>query len=142
LIRVANYRHNVAMKVLKEEIVFNCSAQNLWIILSDVSRCDWVPSVEKIIIEGDCRIFEMDGIGSVTERILINDDKNMILQYSAIKSKMPLKHHLATMEISPISEKSCNLKWITEIDPEIFAEAVHHGMLISIDGIKRVLEGQ
>tara|TARA_B100001250_G_scaffold384557_1_gene379487 strand:+ start:4867 stop:5256 length:390 start_codon:yes stop_codon:yes gene_type:complete len=128
------------MKVLKEEIVFNCSAQNLWIILSDISRCDWVPSVEKINITGDCRVFEMEGMGSVTERILINDDKDMILQYSAIKTRTPLNHHLATMKISPVDENRCNLTWITEIDPEMFSKAIHHGMLISIDGIKRVLE--
>ena len=27
----------------------------------------------------------------------------------------------------------------TEIDPEIFADAIHQGMLISIEGIKKVL---
>ena len=36
------------MKVLKEEMILNCSAKELWNILSDVSRCDWVPSVEKL----------------------------------------------------------------------------------------------
>ena len=53
------------MKVLKEEMILNCSARELWSILSDVSRCDWVPSVEEISIEGDCRVFEMDGMGTV-----------------------------------------------------------------------------
>ena len=62
------------MKVLKEEITFNCSAENLWSILSDVTRCDWVPSVSEIKIEGDCRLFEMDGMGVVKEKILKNED--------------------------------------------------------------------
>ena len=127
------------MKVLKEEVVLSCSADSLWIILSDISRCDWVPSVKEINVEGDCRLFEMEGMGMVTEKILINDHKNMILQYSAIKTRTPINHHLATMKILPINESSCNLTWITEIDPEIFSEAVHQGMLISIEGIKRVI---
>ena len=36
------------MKVLKEEMILKCSAKKLWSILSDVSRCDWVPSVKKL----------------------------------------------------------------------------------------------
>tara|TARA_B100000902_G_scaffold134888_1_gene133270 strand:- start:1328 stop:1717 length:390 start_codon:yes stop_codon:yes gene_type:complete len=128
------------MKVLKEEVVLNCSADSLWNILSDISRCDWVPSVKEINVEGDCRFFEMEGMGTIKEKILINDHENMILQYSAIKTRTPINHHLATMKILPIDEISCNLTWITEIDPEIFSEAVHQGMLTSIEGIKGVIE--
>lgn len=128
------------MKVLKEEVLLNCSADSLWSIVSDISRCDWVPSVKEINVEGDCRFFEMEGMGTIKEKILINDHENMILQYSAIKTRTPINHHLATMKILPIDEISCNLTWITEIDPEIFSEAVHQGMLISIEGIKGVIE--
>ena len=44
------------MKVLKEEAVFNSSASNLWEILSDVTRCDWIDTVENIEMDGDCRV--------------------------------------------------------------------------------------
>jgi len=128
------------MKVLKEEMIFNCSAEKLWGILSDVSRCDWVPSVDKIRLEEDCRIFEMEGMGTVKEKILLNDDDEMKLQYSAIETRTPIKHHLATMQISAIDKNSCNFSWETEIDPEIFADAIHHGMLISIEGIKNIIK--
>ena len=126
------------MKVLKEEMILNCSAKELWNILSDVSRCDWVPSVEKIWIEGDCRVFEMGGMGVIKEKIILNDDNNMRLQYSAIETATPINHHLASMCVSEIDEETCNFSWVTEIDPEIFADAIHHGMMISIDGIKKV----
>ena len=128
------------MKVLKEEITFNCNAENLWSILSDVTRCDWVPSVSEIKIEGDCRLFEMDGMGVVKEKILKNDSDNKLLQYSAVETRTPINHHLATMNVQFINDESCKLIWTTEIDPEIFAEAIHHGMLISIEGIKQVLK--
>ena len=39
------------MKTLKEEARFNCSAHELWVILSDVGRCDWVPTIDKIALE-------------------------------------------------------------------------------------------
>jgi hypothetical protein len=107
--------------------------------LSDISRCDWVPTIEKITLEGDCRVFEMEGMGSVKEKILLLDNESMTLQYSAIETRTPLQHHLATMKITSIDEDTCQLDWTTEIDPEIFADAIHQGMLISIDGIKAVI---
>jgi hypothetical protein len=129
------------MKTLKEEPIFNCSAENLWSILSDISRCDWVPTIDEIYLEGDCRIFEMEGMGLVKERILLLDNESMKLKYSAVETKMPIKH-LATMQVSKINETSCRLAWSTEIDPEIFAEAIHQGMLISIEGIKTVIAAE
>ena len=61
------------MKTLKEEVKFNCSADELWAILSDIGRCDWVPTIEKIVLEGDLRHFEMTGMGQITEKIIKQD---------------------------------------------------------------------
>ena len=126
------------MKILMEKIALECSASHLWSILSDVTRCDWVPTVEEIRLEGDCRVFEMEGMGAVKERILLLDNELMKLQYSAVETRTPIEH-LATMQISEIDNENCQLEWTTEIDPEIFAEAIHQGMLVSIEGIKAVI---
>jgi hypothetical protein len=107
--------------------------------LSDVGRCDWVPTIEKITLNGDCRLFEMEGIGTITEKILLKDNDQMILQYSAIETPAPIEHHLATMKIIPEDDFKCYLEWTTEIEPEIFADSIHQGMLVSIEGIKKVL---
>ena len=61
------------MKTITESVDFNCEAKTLWDILSDASRCDWVPTVNEIKLEEDCRIFEMQGMGKVKEKILINE---------------------------------------------------------------------
>ena len=127
------------MKILKEEVRFDCSADELWAILSDVGRCDWVPAIEKIELEDDLRHFEMTGMGQITEKILKQDDASMTLQYSAIKTPAPIEHHLATMQIASLNEQECMLSWTTEISPDIFADGIHQGMLISIDGIKKVI---
>ena len=127
------------MKTLKEETKFNCSAYELWLILSDVGRCDWVPTIDKIKLEGDFRHFEMTGMGQITEKILKQDDASMTLQYSAIKTPAPIEHHLATMQIASLNDQECILSWTTEISPDIFADGIHQGMLISIDGIKKVI---
>ena len=127
------------MKTIKEEKIFDCSADVRWSILSDVSRCDWVPSVETISLDGDCRFFVMEGMGRIVERILLLDNETMTLQYSAIETPAPVDHHRATMRVLEVDEGHCQLEWKTEIDPEAFADGVHHGMLISLQGIESVL---
>ena len=132
-------KERLNMKKLCEAEIFECSSNTLWEILSDVSRGDWVPTLKEITLEGDCRLFEMEGMGTVKERILLLDNESMRLQYSAVETPTPIQHHLATMQISSIDESHCELEWTTEIEPEVFAEAVHQGMLISIEGIKKII---
>ena len=127
------------MKVLTENKIFSCSAETLWNILSDISRCDWVPSVEKISLEGVSRVFEMEGIGKVKENILSIDNENMKLQYSAVETPNPIDNHKATMHVIKLDTDRCELKWTTEIEPEIFSDAVHHGMIISMKGLEEVV---
>ena len=127
------------MKILLEKVTLQCSAEHLWEILSDVSRCDWVPTIQAITIDGDCRCFEMEGMGTITEKILLKDEDHMILQYSAIKTPAPIEHHLATMKIIPSDDSNCYLEWTTEIAPDDFADSIHQGMLVSIEGIKKIL---
>jgi hypothetical protein len=43
------------------------------------------------------------------------------------------------MHITELNNETCQLEWTTEIDPEIFADAIHQGMLISIEGILKVV---
>ena len=133
-------KERLNMKKLCETQIFECSAKALWEILSNVSRCDWVPTIKEITLEGDCRLFEMEGMGIVKERILLLDNESMRLQYSAVETPTPIQHHLATMQISSIDESHCELEWTTEIEPEVFAEAVHQGMLLSIEGIKKIIK--
>ena len=128
------------MKTLIEKVTFNSPAEKLWLILSDVTRCDWIDTVDSIKMEGDCRVFEMAGMGLIKERIIKLDNELMELQYSAVETKTPINHHLATINISSVSNNKSLLRWTTEIDPEIFADAIHQGMLISIIGLRKVLD--
>ena len=108
--------------------------------LSDVTRCDWIDTVDSIEMEGDCRVFEMSGMGKIKERIIKLDNESMELQYSAVETMAPINHHLAIIKISEVTDNKCLLDWTTEIDPEIFADAIHQGMLISIKGLRKVLD--
>jgi hypothetical protein len=128
------------LKTIKEEVIFNSAANNLWKILSDVTRCDWIDTVDDIVMEGDCRVFKMAGMGKIKERIIKLDNNSMELQYSAVETVAPIKHHLATIKISEVTANESILDWTTEIDPDMFADAIHQGMLISINGLRKVLD--
>ena len=126
------------MKVIKMSEELPYSIDVVWQIISDVTRCDWVPSVNAISLDGNVRKFSMEGIGEVQEKILINDPESYKLQYSAIKAPSPLEHHLATIHLKRSGE-DCVFNWISEIAPEEFGEAIESGMKISFDGLKQVL---
>ena len=61
------------MKTIKIEKHFKQSAEEVWEIFADVTRCDWVPAIEKITLNGDVRSFDMAGLGEVQERIILLD---------------------------------------------------------------------
>ena len=115
------------------------SIGNVWVIIADVTRCDWVPGVDAISEKDGIRRFDMAGIGEVQEKILKLDGQNYCLQYSAIKTPSGVDHHLATIQLSALENDRCLLKWTTEIEPDQFAAAIEQAMKVSLDGLRAVL---
>ena len=128
------------MKRIEEKFVLDASIDLAWSVISNVSRCDWLPTVNHVEIEGDCRVFEMEGMGKIKEKIIEINHENKILKYSAIETRTPIDHHLACMQLNAINDSSTELVWSSEIEPEIFAEAIRQGMLVSAEGLKKVLD--
>ena len=128
------------MKKILEIREFDHPIEVIWKIISDVSRSDWVPGVSKITLKDDTRIFEMEGMGDLVERIISCDSSSYELTYSAIKTAIPIDHHLAKIKLIEDEDKTVFV-WSTEIEPEIFADAIQKGVLASFDGLQRVLEG-
>ena len=128
------------MKKILEIREFDHPIEVIWKIISDVSRSDWVPGVSKITLKDDTRIFEMEGMGDLVERIISCDSSSYELTYSAIKTAIPIDHHLAKIKLIEDADKTVFV-WSTEIEPEIFADAIQKGVLASFDGLQRVLEG-
>tara|TARA_B110000438_G_scaffold2731_1_gene2824 strand:- start:178 stop:564 length:387 start_codon:yes stop_codon:yes gene_type:complete len=127
------------MKKIEEIREFDYEIEEIWKIISDVSRSDWVPGVSKITLENDTRIFEMEGMGDLVERIINCDNSSYELTYSAIKTAIPIDHHLAKIKLSQVKNKTV-FNWSTEIEPEIFADAIQNGMQESLEGLQRVLD--
>ena len=127
------------MKTLTLEEQLPFPIDKVWAILSDVDRCDWVPGVEAITLEGDVRTFVMAGIGEVQERIIRLDHLTHCLQYSAIRTPSGVDHHLATMQLESIGDAQTRLVWTTEIAPDHFAPAIEPAMAASVKGLCAVL---
>ena len=127
------------MKKIEESREFNYEIEEIWKIISDISRSDWVPGVSKITLENDTRIFEMKEMGDLVERIISCDNSCYELTYSAIKTAIPIDHHLAKIKLTQVNNKTV-FNWSTEIEPEIFADAIQNGMKESLEGLQRVLD--
>ena len=127
------------MKIIEEKRSFNVSPQMIWNIISDLSRSDWVPGVESITLEDNVRTFKMKGMGRLVEKIVKCDHDALELQYSAIETLAPINHHLAKIKLVSNENESTDFIWTTEIDPEEFADAIHQGMVSSLDQLESLL---
>jgi hypothetical protein len=127
------------MKIIEEKRSFNVSPQMIWNIISDLSRSDWVPGVESITLEDNVRTFKMKGMGRLVEKIVKCDHDALELQYSAIETLAPINHHLAKIKLVSNENESTDFIWTTEIDPEEFADAIHQGMVSSLEQLELVL---
>ena len=81
------------MKVIEQTRIYSADIAIVWNIISNLSRSDWVPGVERITLKEDTRIFEMQGMGDLVERIIKCDSETKELHYSAIKTQAPINHH-------------------------------------------------
>jgi hypothetical protein len=127
------------MKKIRIEKQIKCSVDSLWELFSDVTRSDWVPFANEIILENDVRTFKMDGVGEIKEKIIEKDQANKSLTYSVIKSPAPLNHHLA--KVTVLEDKNFSkLVWTSEVEPDEFEKLIADGMESSIEMIKKILE--
>ena len=129
------------IETIEETRSFNVKATVIWNIIGNISRCDWVPGVESIELNGNERTFKMAGMGELVEKILECDEEAMNLKYSAIKTMAPIKHHLAQINLIEDGEKTL-FRWSTEIDPPEFSEAIRAGMLASLDKLEEIVAKQ
>ena len=124
---------------IKEKKEFKASPEIIWEIVSNISRSDWVPGVENIEVDGNKRIFEMEGMGRLVEEIIECNDENMEFSYSAVETMIPIQHHLAKIKLLEIDGDTI-FEWSTEIDPPEFSEAIRLGMLSSLNQLEKLLK--
>tara|TARA_Y100001968_G_scaffold321761_1_gene356715 strand:+ start:285 stop:665 length:381 start_codon:yes stop_codon:yes gene_type:complete len=126
------------MKKIEESRIYKIQSSYIWEIVGDISRCDWVPGVESIELNGNERTFKMSGMGKLVEKIIDCNDTKMELTYSAIETMAPIDHHLANIKLIDQGPETL-FKWTTEIDPPEFADAIRQGMVASLDKLEEMI---
>ena len=116
------------MKRIRIEKQIKCSADSLWELFADVTRSDWVPFANEIVLENDVRTFKMDGVGEIKEKIIEKDQANKSLTYSVIKSPAPLNHHLSKVTVLEDNNFS-KLVWTSEVEPDEFEKLIHNEIM-------------
>jgi hypothetical protein len=105
---------------------FTVSAQQLWDIVGNVTRIDWVPVITSCRLDADIRSMEMTGVGIVQERILRRDPDTMLLEYGLINNPRVTLHR-AILQVLP-TDSGCELRWSTQIEPDALEPLIDNGM--------------
>ena len=111
---------------------------DVWQIISDPSRIDWVAGVASCDYDGEIRRFKMDGAGALAEQIFSIDHATHTITYGVVESTPPLASHRASMSLSEISEGTL-LTWRTTVEPAAVEPFIQHGMDASAAKLAEVL---
>lgn len=112
-------------------------ASNLWAIVGNVTRIDWVPVITACTLEGDVRTLEMVGVGTVQERIYRRDSDAMILEYGLI-DRPAVALHRASMQVLTVDEYHSELRWTTQIEPDALQPLIEDGMQSALDALSQL----
>lgn len=111
---------------------------DVWQIIGDPSRIDWVAGVASCDYDGEIRRFKMDGAGALAERIFSIDHATHTISYGVIESTPPLASHRASMTLSEIPEGTL-LTWRTAVEPAAVEPFIKQGMDASAAKLTEVL---
>ncbi len=125
--------------MIEKEIQFDAAPQEVWAILGDPGRTDWVPGVDSCEFDGEIRRFLMRGAGQLAERILLLDHDAMRIEYAVVESTPPLEEHLATIQLAPRGGGT-HMVWTTQVTPSAVERFIEAGMDGSIEQLRRLLE--
>ena len=110
----------------------------VWQIISDPSRIDWVAGVASCDYDGKVRRFKMDGAGALAEEIFNIDHATHTITYGVIESTPPLENHRASMSLSENPEGTL-LTWHTTVKPVAVEPFIKQGMDASAAKLLAVL---
>ena len=129
------------MNIKKVQIkkLLTSSAEDVWSVVGQIDRFDWVPGIESIKLDGDLRTFTMKSMGYIIEKIVEHDNQAYKISYTAIESPVKLNYHLACIHLIPRST-GCEFIWSTEVDPPNFADIILQSMQESFTLLESILK--
>jgi hypothetical protein len=126
---------------IKIEQILPYPPADIWTIVGEPGRVDWVPGVESAEFDGHVRRFKMAGAGGLAERINKRDEGRMYLEYSVIESTPPLQSHVASITLEA-HEEGTLFTWQTHVEPVAVEPFIAKGMKGSLDLLTRILASE
>ena len=83
---------------------------DVWQVIGDPGRIDWVAGVAACDYDGKVRRFKMEGAGELAEEIIELNDATHTIVYGVIESTPPLAKHRASMALTETAQGSL-LTW-------------------------------
>ncbi len=116
------------MVEVRIEREFDVDADRVWAILADFADISWIPSIEKVELEGEgvgmVRHVTAPGMAVLHERMDAIDHDKMILDYSVPAVEyLRVKNHRARTRVVGLEGGGCRLIWSCETEPDGVTQA-------------------
>lgn len=108
---------------VSREVVVDRAPATVWKLMGEFNSLDvWLPPVLSSTFTGNrirpgaVRVLDLGDNATVTERLLSFDSAKYRYTYAFVKSPLPVKNYVATVELSPAAEGKTLIKWHSTFD--------------------------
>jgi mxaD protein len=124
---------------VSRELTVDRAPETVWKLLGEFNALDvWLPPVQRSSFKGKAtkpgavRVLDLGNDASVTEELLAYNDAGHSYRYAFLKSPLPVKNYVATIELSAASGGKTLVKWHSTFDasgaPDDTAKAAVQGI--------------
>jgi Polyketide cyclase / dehydrase and lipid transport len=127
------------MATIRREVVIERPAAEVWEIVGRPELLHlWFPGIIDCAVDGASRVITTAGGLPIPEQIVTNDALQRRFQYRIIA---PLfRHHLGTVDVIALDDKSCLVVYSTDADPDVMALIIGAAAGDALDELRRQCE--
>jgi mxaD protein len=108
---------------VSREIIVDRAPATVWKLVGEFNSLDlWLPPVQRSTFTGvgtqpgAIRQLELVGNANVTEKLVAYSSANHSYSYAFLKSPLPVKNYVATIELKPAPDGKTLIKWHSTFD--------------------------
>lgn len=109
------------MSEVKRSLALNVPAAEVWKLIGGFGDIpDWHPAAASCTLHDERgetrRVISLVGGGSITERLVAQDDAAMSCTYAIVESPLPVSEYQSTISVTP-SSGGCEVQWSGRFEP-------------------------
>lgn len=108
---------------VSREVIVDRPPTTVWKLLGEFNSLDvWLPPVVSSTLTGNAtkpgaiRVLDLGGNASVTEKLVAYGSARHSYSYAFLKSPLPVKNYIATIELSATPDGKTLIKWYSTFD--------------------------